>query len=706
MTPRFLFSLAVLLTAPAAHAAPALRVPYPNLDAGIRKVTARGGEGTAKIAPELRLLANQFRAAKPAAPDTFVYSKAQLLSRFGIDGSEAEPQVNVALTVAADTGDAALSALGARIYEHSASNTVCARVSVSKIPDLAMESSVYAIRLARSAEYPPVPPSSLRPRIRPFTTSRGGEADAVAFDHQGLTGKGVIVGVVDSGIDWRHADFRRADGSTRILALWDMTDNSWKTSKGKIGSKPPVVGDKEIIGTLYTRAQIDAALGKSGDVKSVDHEGHGTACAGTAAGSGADFPGVAPDADLIVVKAGENGANPFYFLGTQFIADQAKALGEPCVISQSFGSNDTAHDGDSLEEQAMNEIAAPGKAGICICVAAGNDGLSSSHASGRFGALQDGQADIESRPIQLFVDQPTLLDAYFKAGDEWGLAVAGLDKYLIDKAGKPVFFYVARTGKGIKGVTSATPSAPKSFAAFFKTVELDTVSNGQEDHLSIPLEPGSYLIYGFGASAKVTDGAFHLYLPFPGNASFGDGADKHAMVAAPGTASNVITVGSYNIRKSWRNAASKTTSYNLPVGDISDYSSPGFRRDGVVKPEIAAPGAYAISPLAQGSKMSLGADGKPDTASLTPDKQHLAWSGTSAACPYTAGVIALMLQKNPTLDEAQIRKILTGAAQHDDFTGAVPNNLWGYGKLAPAAALTATPAAPDSASSGKMGQPQ
>ncbi|MEO7717036.1 MAG: S8 family serine peptidase [Capsulimonas sp.] len=689
MIARSFFSLALLMTVTAAHGAPKLRIPYPNMDGGILKVTTRGGAGSAKMAPELRLLARQFDA-RPAGADTFVYSKAQLKSRFGIDGTERTPQVSVALTVASSAGDAPLEAAGAVIYKRSVSHTVYAHIPVARLADLAAESSVYAIRLARSAAYPPTPRSSSPPRIRPFQNTRGSETTPTDFDHQGLTGKGIVVGVIDSGIDWRHADFRRADGSTRILALWDMTDQSWKTSKGKIGSKPPQVAGKEILGTLYTRDQIDAALRKAGVVKSLDSEGHGTACAGTAAGSGADFPGVAPEADLIVVKAGNNGANPFYFLGTQFVVDQAKLLGEPCVISQSFGSNDTAHDGGSLEEEAMNEIAAPGNPGVCICVAAGNDGQNSSHASGRFGAQTPGQADIESRPIQLFVQQPTLLDAYFKDADEWGLAVVGLDKFLIGKNGEPAVFYVARNGKGIKGIISTPTKIPKSFSAFFQTVQTDQVSDGKEDRVSVPLQTGRYLVYAFGAGAKVTDGAFHLYLPFSGNASFGDGADKHAMVASPGTASNVITVGSYNVRKSWRGASGKTTTYNLPVGDISDYSSPGFRRDGIVKPEIAAPGAYTISPLAQGSSMGLNEAGKPDLASLTPDKKHIAWSGTSAACPYTAGVIALMLQKNPALDEAQIRKILTSTAHSDDFTGSVPNSEWGYGKLDPAAAIHAT----------------
>jgi subtilisin family serine protease len=92
--------------------------------------------------------------------------------------------------------------------------------------------------------------------------------------------------------------------------------------------------------------------------------------------------------------------------------------------------------------------------------------------------------------------------------------------------------------------------------------------------------------------------------------------------------------------------------------------------------------------------MSKDYEGNPDVSSITPDGIHLAWAGTSAAAPYVAGVVALMLQKNPALDAAQVKEILTkSVAPADDFTGALPNTQWGYGKIDPQAALKATPAA-------------
>jgi subtilisin family serine protease len=153
----------------------------------------------------------------------------------------------------------------------------------------------------------------------------------------------------------------------------------------------------------------------------------------------------------------------------------------------------------------------------------------------------------------------------------------------------------------------------------------------------------------------------------------------------------VITVGAYDFRGSWTNIDGTQTLYNMKTGTISGYSSPGFRRDNIVKPEIAAPATYTISPLSKDStSMGRNADGTPDRANITDDGYHLAWAGTSASSPYTAGVIALMLQKNPTLTAVQVKEILKKTAIKDDLTGATPNPFWGYGKLNPAAAIRDT----------------
>ena len=694
----------------AAAPMPKVTVPYPDASPGIvhqrrgMVAASKGGRGmaaTSKVSPDLQRLYLQYHRSRgvSAMPP---YSSSQLQSRYGIAGRDKDPAIGLAITLTPGADPQALAGLGATVY-FRVGNTVYASAPVSALAGLGAADGMASITPTKAAAFPPPPTARGAMRIALPTLTRGAEALPIAFDHAGLTGKGVVVGIVDSGIAWKHADFRKSDGTTRILALWDMTDNSWEVSGGKVGSKPPNdIGGKPL-GTLYTQAQINAALQGTGQVASKDLVGHGTACAGTAAGNGlatgggipaGTYAGVAPEADLIIVRAGAGeGILSVYYLGTRWIVQTAKDLGKPCVVSQSFGSQDNPHDGSSEEETVMNDIAGAGKPGVVICAAAGNEGRESFHAGGRFGPKQEGQGDIQSSPIELFVAKNTELNAYFSDADDWGLVVVGLDNFLVDAEGHPDPMFIYHVDGKVRGKLKTPAVQPANFGTYFDTVSVTQTHDGKEESVAVPLPAGKYLVLGYGAGVNVPSGAFDLYLPFSGDASFGSGTDKRYMVASPGNADNVLTVGAYNFRNAWANADGKQTTFNLALGDLADYSSPGFRRGGAIKPDLSAPATYMISPLAPGSEMSQDSDKQPDTAHITADGFHLAWSGTSAATPYVAGVIALMLQKNPTLDAAQIKDILTKSAAQDAFTGAVPNIQWGWGKIAPAAAIKATPPA-------------
>ncbi len=687
---------------------PKLSIPYPDNAPGIvhhRRgimATPTGGRGigaTSNASPDLQRLYLQFHPSRGVAAMP-AYSASQLAGRYGIVGKDKDPVVGLAIRLAPGATSKMLAGIGATVYFRTG-DTVYASAPVSTLAALAESDGVAAIAPTKAAALPRPPAARGAMRVALLELGRGADALHVAFDHAGLTGRGVVVGIVDSGIAWKHQDFRKADGTTRILALWDMTDESWTSSGGKTGSRPPVDAGSKPPGTLYTQAQINAALRRNGLVNSLDLAGHGTACAGTAAGNGratgggvpaGTYAGVAPEADLVIVRAGAGESiTNLYYLGTRWIAQTAKTLGEPCVISQSFGSQDNPHDGSSEEEAVMNDIAGAGKPGVVICAAAGNEGRDSFHAAGRFGPKQKGQGDIQSSEIELFVAKDTELDAYFSGADDWGLVVVGLDKFLVDPAGHPDPMFLYHAGGQMQGKIRTPAAQPADFDSYFQNIGITQVNGGKEERLAIPLPAGKYVVLGYGAGATVLDGSFDLYLPFTGDASFGSGTDKRYMVASPGNADNVLTVGAYNFRSAWVNADGKQTTYNMVLGSLADYSSPGFRRGGSIKPDLSAPATYMISPLAAGSHLGQDDDGHPDTAHITADGFHLAWAGTSAATPYAAGVVALMLQKNPTLDAAQVKAILTQTATHDDFTGSVPNINWGYGKIAPAAALAATP---------------
>jgi minor extracellular serine protease Vpr len=713
--------LILLPSLPTASAPSQLQRPqYPDVNKGRGK--KRGTDAKEKLSPELAILFDQYTGGDAGSHYKFEAEHLRELFNVG-EGSNPSVVVTIRVTKSADASE--LKTHRAKIYLRS-DDLVVADVPVRALERLAREKFVLSVVATKATQVPSlqsiVPPSSFKPPSdHPVTNAKTSSTvvhSPAAFNAGGLTGKGVIVGVIDTGIDWRHEDFMKQDGTSRILYLWDMTDNSFETSSGKIGSQPPILegGNVPGPGTLYTNKQINDALQGQSAVNSSDNFGHGTVTAGTAAGNGratangvpaGTYMGVAPQADLIIVKAGDCGSfDDSYILGTKWIAQVAQERRQPVVINHSLGGHFSPHDGSEAAEQLMNKISGAGKPGTVLTVSAGNEGKYSLHGTGRFGPRRPGQADIDGAPLEVSISQrtknQTWLNGYFDTRDDWGLVVRGSGSFLVDQIGRPFNLYIFKVKDEIKVQLPDGVKEPDYFDELADLIlnKSRLAAPGEKtDRLWFPLPPGNYFVWGFGATGRVVSGSFDLYTPFYTQGSFTIGAVKRMMVGSPGNAANVITVGSYDFRLAWENQPGGQTIYNLSLERISDYSSPGGRRDdGIFKPEITAPARYTISSMSSeakpGSTACQGQNmGTAGWTAVTRDGKHMAWSGTSAAAPYVAGVIALMLQKNPNLDAAQIKNILIKTARSDHkFVGTVPNPEWGYGKLNPSAALSATTA--------------
>ena len=215
---------------------------------------------------------------------------------------------------------------------------------------------------------------------------------------EALTGEGVLVACIDSGIDYSHPDFRNSDGSSRILRLWDQT----------IQGNPP---KGYFIGTEYTKEQIDEALKQENKremekiVPSRDLSGHGTGVMGIAAGNGAAsqgvYRGVAYKSDLLVVKLGTPLEDGFprtteLMQGIDYAIRQAINLQMPLALNLSFGNNYGSHSGESLIEAYLDNAALSGKTAICVGV--GNEGSAAIHTSGQ---LEEGKTD----EISLYISE-------------------------------------------------------------------------------------------------------------------------------------------------------------------------------------------------------------------------------------------------------------------------------------------------------------
>lgn len=179
-----------------------------------------------------------------------------------------------------------------------------------------------------------------------FEAKQASCISSVQTGEKGLSGKGVLVGIVDSGIDYRHPDFRKEDGSTRILRIWDQSDNSGKPPEGYV------------MGTEYSQEEINKALSLSEEdgrkiVPERDFSGHGTAVLGIAAGNGRASDGVnrgvAYESDLLVVKLGIPREDSFprtteLMQGIDYLVKQSLALGQPMALNLSFGNNYGSHE--------------------------------------------------------------------------------------------------------------------------------------------------------------------------------------------------------------------------------------------------------------------------------------------------------------------------------------------------------------------------
>ena len=458
-----------------------------------------------------------------------------------------------------------------------------------------------------------------------------------------LRGKGTLIGIVDSGIDYENAEFRNEDGTTRIVSLWDQSVNG----------RPPA---GYLAGTEYTREQIDAALATEDKevrrqmVKTSDVSGHGTAVAGIAAGNGRGsegrrFRGAAPEAELIIVKMGAPREGGFprtteLMRGVDYIVRKAVELRRPVAINISFGNTYGSHDGTSLVERFLNDIADMWK--NVICIGSGNEGASAGHVSGKV------RRQI-SETVELAVQQrePALSIQLWKSYvDEMGVSV-------ISPSGRQAgpFYEFLGAQRYILGDTELLIyyGEPKPYSV------------KQEIYLS--LLPGKqYIESGVWkivlTPGRIVDGEYQMWLPTQTSLNMGTAflqPNSMSTLTIPSTASLAVTVAAYDAR---------TFSY----ADFSGRGPAGmYEGENVLKPDIAAPGVRVTAPVPGGGYQSF--------------------SGTSFAAPFVTGSAALLMEwgivrgNDPYLYGEKVKAYLRKGAKQLAGYERWPNALLGYGAL-------------------------
>ena len=462
-----------------------------------------------------------------------------------------------------------------------------------------------------------------------------------------LSGRGILVGIVDSGIDYENPDFRNEDGSTRIVSLWDQS----------MPGNPPA---GYAAGSEFTREDINAALEKStsggfpglstGAVLSRDMCGHGTAVAGIAVGNGRGsegrmYRGAAPEAELIIVKMGTPRPEGFprtteLMMGVDYVIRKALELRKPVAVNISFGNTYGSHDGTSLVERFLNDISDTWK--NVICIGSGNEGTTAGHAAGRAG---DEEEVIQELAVQ---EREPALNVQI-----WKSYVDEMDISIVSPSGERVgpFREILGPQRFMLGSTELLIyyGEPKPYSV------------RQEIYISfIPQQ--SYVDSGVWqiilTPRRIVDGAYQMWLPAQAALNVGTAfltPDSTTTLTIPSTASLALTVAAYDAR---------TFSY-------ADFSGRGpaavYEGSNVQKPDLAAPGVLVNAPV--------------------PGGGYRAFSGTSFAAPFVTGSAALLMEwgivqgNDPYLYGEKVKAYLRRGARELPGYSEWPNSLLGYGAL-------------------------
>jgi len=477
-----------------------------------------------------------------------------------------------------------------------------------------------------------------KPKRLFFAINQAKAASCVNLVQQGtnnLSGKGVLVAVIDSGIDYYHDDFRNADGTTRILKLWDQTLNR-----------------------VFTKEEIDAALATGSRteanklVPSVDISGHGTAVASIAAGNGREnrgqYRGVAYESPLLVVKLGVPQAGGFprtteLMRAVNFAVKEAVDLQMPIAINLSFGNTYGSHDGTSLLETFLDDISNYGKS--VIVVGTGNEGVGGGHISGTLTMASPQEIELsvggfqQSFSVQLWKSYADLFDISIitPSGEVIGPISSRLGPQTITYGNTRILLYYGKPGPY---------SVAQEIYLDFLPVE-DYIDSGIWKFRLTPRE--------------IVEGNYDLWLPSSGVLNQSTRflrATPETTLTIPSTASKVISVGAYD------------DTYQ----SYADFSGRGYtRRTNQVKPDLAAPGVGIIAARAGGGYDPV--------------------TGTSFATPFVTGSAALLMEwgivdgRDPFLFGEKIKAYLIKGTRKLPGITRYPNPELGYGVLCVSASL-------------------
>jgi hypothetical protein len=477
--------------------------------------------------------------------------------------------------------------------------------------------------------------------------------DILSLDEMGVTkiqntplslrGSGVLLGFVDTGIDYLNPLFQQADKTTRIISIWDQTIVNMEASS-----------DIFYYGTEYTEAEINAAIQSDAPlsiVPSVDDYGHGTTLAGLAGGytsPGSDFSGVVPLSEYLIVKL--KPSKPYVrdffgipesaicysehdiMFGVAYLFNTARKLNRPIAICIGLGTNQGSHEGlgplNDLISYYSNQV------GIAIIAAAGNEGNAKHHFFG----------EIDPSVGNMLVELRVGSNENNFAMELWGNNPGTYSIDILSPSGEYIPRIPARLNefRNIRFLFDNT-----TIYVDYVIVESQTGDELILFRFKNP-SPGIWKLKVYGS--KVTSG-FHIWLPVTGfitDQTYFLSPNQFTTITDPGNNLSAIT----------------STAYNPANQSLFLEASRGYTRYNQINPDLAAPGVNIYAPL--------------------PDNQYGLISGTSISAAYMTGISAMLLEwgiikgNDRSMDTYQIKKYLIRGVKRSPGLN-YPNREWGYG---------------------------
>lgn len=521
-----------------------------------------------------------------------------------------------------------------------------------------------------------------------------------------LTGKGTAIAVLDSGVDYRHPDFRNVDGSTRILAYWDQSlpfasfnkentnsnnsdsdnfqyisttdnqnnyiaaDNRTNTRRNNISNHSSTIDNPYNLGVIFSEEDLNRLLmPKSSSVPSdsstfsvtvpatgllspsEDISGHGTHIAGICSGNGrasnGNNQGVAPESSLIVVKL-KNETSSVYtdyanlMMAVDFAVRFANSRSLPLSINISYGSNDGSHTGSSLLELFMEQVSLYGK--NVICAATGNEGLSRRHAS--LNTISNQNTYDKSIDFTIAPGERSLyLEIWQAFADDFSyelFAPSGLESFVFP-AVPGIYAYMIADTTIYLTINNPTPYQP--FRQYFLSFSSNTTF----------ITSGTWALHIASIpTGKIVDGRLQFWLPSKEATNSATGflsPSSDMTFTIPSTASSVISVSGYDS--------------SLDV--FAPFSGQGFSNNRNTKPDLCAPAVNILS--------------------TAPGGGYTIRTGTSMAAPFVTGAAALLMQhgivngNDPFLYGEKAKAYLWKSARPLPAFSEYPNEKVGWGAL-------------------------